>query len=137
MKARTAHNASAMRIPQLVKAKMRPGNKQKALMAMWSDVRVLVIEEVSMMPASVYNMLDIRAAHGRSVTHDVSEMTYSHENHHFGCVPIVLHLGDFLQLTPTANLGLTTDVHETLENGTYKLKDARFSRRKRDGRSNF
>ena len=74
-KARTAHDASAMCVQHLVNSKRRPGNKQKALSCIWSAIRVLVIEEVSMTSAAVYNMLDIRAAHGRSATHDVSEMT--------------------------------------------------------------
>ena len=43
--ARVVTNASAMRLQQLVNSKMRLGNKQKVL-----------IEEVSMMPAGVYNM---------------------------------------------------------------------------------
>ena len=95
VKARTAHNASAMRFQQLINSKMRPGNEQKVLISIWNAVRVLVIEEVSMMPAAVYNMLDFRVAHGRSATHDVSEMTYSQKDHDFGRVPIVLHVGDF------------------------------------------
>ena len=33
---------------------------------------VLIIEEVSMVAAAVYNMLDFRSMHGRSRTHDVS-----------------------------------------------------------------
>eukprot|EP00969_Alexandrium_andersonii_P204343 9030096-Alexandrium_andersonii.AAC.1 len=68
---------------------MRPGKKQKTLSLLWGEVRVLVIEEVSMMAAAVYNTLDIRAAHGRAATHDVCEATYLRPNHHFGRVPIV------------------------------------------------
>ena len=89
-----------------------------------------------MMPAAMYNMLDIRAAHGRSATHDVSEMTYSQKDNDFGRVPIVLHLGDFLQLTPTASVGLTTDMNEKLEDGMYRFKDDERTRRRKNGSSN-
>ena len=84
---------------------------------------MLIIEEVSMMGAAIYNMLDLRSAHGRSSAHDVSETTYHRPNHHFGRIPIVIHLGDFLQLSPTANIGLIADVNETLDDGSYKFKD--------------
>ena len=78
---------------------------------------MLVIEEVCMMSTSVYNMLNIRATHGRSSTHDVCETTYNRENHHFGRIPIVIHLGDFLKLAPTASIGLTADVNEVFPDG--------------------
>ena len=101
VKARTLHNASGMRVQQLVNPKMRPGNKQAQLTRVWDHVRVLVIEEVSMVAAASYNMLDFRSMHGRSQTHDVAEVNYKKVGHHFGRVPIVIHLGDFLQLGPT------------------------------------
>eukprot|EP00974_Lingulodinium_polyedra_P001231 117800-Lingulodinium_polyedra.AAC.1 len=113
-----------MRVQQLVNHKMRPGKKQKVLTKLWERVRVLIVEEVSMMAAAVYNMMDIRSAHGRSSAHDVSEATYHREHHHFGRVPIVVHLGDFLQLAPTANIGLIADVNERREDGSYKYKEA-------------
>ena len=128
VKARTVHSASAMRVQRYVNNLMRPGKMQKQLTTLWEDVRVLVIEEVSMIGAAVYNMMDLRAAHGRSSAHDVSEATYNRENHHFGRVPIVIHLGDFLQLAPTAQISLIADPNEKLPDGSYKLKDAHASR---------
>ena len=93
VKARTLHNASGMRVQQYVNVKMRPGNKQKHLCRLWGSVRVLIIEEVSMVAAATYNMLDFRSMCGRSQTHDVSEANYKKPHHHFGRVPIVIHLG--------------------------------------------
>ena len=106
VKARTIHNASGMRVQQYVNVRMRAGNKQGQLSRPWNQVRVLVIEEVSMVAAAIYRMLDFRALLGRSKDFDVSESNYRKPLHHFGRVPIVIHLGDFLQPTPTANLGL-------------------------------
>ena len=65
VKARTLHNASGMRVQQLINVKMRPGNKQAHLTRLWSSVRVLVIEEISMVAAASYNMLDFRSMCGR------------------------------------------------------------------------
>ena len=65
VKARTLHNASGMRVQQLVNQKMRPGNKQAHLTRLWNSVRVLVIEEISMVAAASYNMLDYRSMCGR------------------------------------------------------------------------
>ena len=120
VKARTLHNASGMRVQKLVNDRMRPGNKQAQLTRLWDQVKVLVIEECSMVAASWYNMLDVRAMHGRSKTHDVSETTYKRPHHHFGRVLIVIHLGDFLQLSPTANISLIDDVNAKNDDGSYK-----------------
>ena len=76
-----------------------------------------------MLAAAVYNMMDFRAMHGRSRAFDVYETTYRHEHHAFGRVPIVIHLGDFLQLSPTASLGLIADVNEKNEDGSYKYPE--------------
>ena len=120
-RARTLHSASVMRIQKLTNDQMRPGNKQASLTKIWDHVRVLIIEECSMVAAAWYNMLDVRSMHGRSRTHDVCEASYKKPRHHFGRIPIVIHLGDFLQLTPTANLSLIQDVNERDADGNYKL----------------
>ena len=104
VKARTIHNATCMRVQKYVNPKMRPGNKQSSLTRLWDKVMVLVIEEISMVAASLYNMLDFRAMYGRSRTHNVHEQNYSRKGHAFGRIPIVIHLGGFFQLKPTANL---------------------------------
>ena len=120
VKARTMHNASGMRVQKLANDRMRPGKKQASLTKLWDQVKVLVIEEVSMVAASWYNMLDVRSMHGRSKTHDVYETTYKRPQHHFGRIPIVIHLGDFLQLSPTANISLVEDVNAKNEDGSFK-----------------
>ena len=68
-----------------------------------------------MVAVALGNALDIRACHGRSETHDVHESTYKRAHHHFGRVPIVLHLGDFLQLKPTGIIARLTDVIDTTQ----------------------
>ena len=66
VKARTLHNASGMRVQQLINVKMRPGHQQAHLTRLWNSVRVLVIEEISMVAAASYNMVDFRSMCGRS-----------------------------------------------------------------------
>ena len=78
---------------------------------------------MSMLAAAVYNMMDPRSMHGRSRAHDVYETTYQREHHAFGRVPIVIHLGDLLQLSPTASLGLIADVNEKAEDGSCKYSE--------------
>jgi hypothetical protein len=123
VKARTMHNAAAMRVQKLTNDRMRPGNKQNVLTRVWNEVRVLIIEEVSMVAAALYNMLDVRSIHGRSKLYDVSQHSYKQPHHHFGRVPIVIHLGDFLQLSPTANTSLVADVNGKNEDGTYTFRE--------------
>ena len=61
--------------------------------------------------------------HGRSRTYDVCEGSYKKPHHHFGRIPIVIHLGDFLQLSPTAITSVIQDVNERDVDGNYKLPE--------------
>ena len=119
VKARTMHNAAAMRVQLMVNSKMRPGDKLKTLERLWKNVKVLVIEEVSMVSAANYNMLDFRAMYGRQKTHNVNESNYQRRGHSFGRCPITIHLGDFLQLPPTRAMSLVSDVNAKNPDGSY------------------
>eukprot|EP00959_Pyramimonas_sp_CCMP1952_P325052 6803746-Pyramimonas_sp.AAC.1 len=72
-----------------------------------------------MVSAANYNMLDSRAMYGRTKTHSVTENSYMKPNCSFGRCPIVIHLSNFLQLTPTAQFSLVTDVKAKDVNGDY------------------
>ena len=122
VKARTFHAACAMRVQKYENALMKAGPKKGYLQRLWRSVRVLIIEEVSMVSASLYNMLDYRSMCGRDIDFDVSGENYRLPDHHFGRVPIVIHLGDFLQLSPTASLSLIQDPNEKKPDGSYKLE---------------
>ncbi len=61
--------------------------------------------------------------HGRSKNYDVSEASYTRAPHHFGRIPIVIHLGDFLQLSPTGSLSLISDVNAKNKDGTFKYAE--------------
>ena len=123
LKTRTIHNACCMRVQRLENPKMRPGNKQKSLTRLWDKCMVLVIEEISMVSAPLYNMLDFRSMYGRSKTHEVHEHNYAQYGNAFGKVPIVIHLGDFLQLKPTANISLIDDLNAKDDDGEYCHQD--------------
>ena len=86
-------------------------------------MRALAIEEVSMVAAALFNAVDIHACRGRSKQCDVQETTYKRPHHHFGRIPILLLLGDFLQLKPTGSIGLLTGVNERLGDGSYRFKE--------------
>ena len=118
-KGRTLHNAACMRVQHMINPKMRPGDKAATLERLWCNARVLIIEEVSMVSAANYNMLDFRAMYARTKTHAVTESNYSRPGCSFGRCPIVIHLGDFLQLSPTAALSLVTDVNAKDGDGAY------------------
>ena len=76
-----------------------------------------------MVSAASYNMLDFRAMYGRTKTHAVTESTYKKKGCSFGRCPIVIHLGDFLQLSPTAQLSLVADIKAKREDGSYVLAE--------------
>ena len=54
-----------------------------------------------MISPALYNMLLYRAFHGRAASFEVPEAQYDKLLGAFGRMPLVLHLGDFLQLRPT------------------------------------
>ena len=76
-----------------------------------------------MVAASMYNMLDWRTMLGSKLEHEVLEATYSHVGCAFGRIPIVIHLGDFLQLKPTNQLSLIDDLEAKNSDGSWKYPD--------------
>ena len=91
---------------------MPAGAKKSALQRMWNSRRLLVLEEISMVSATLYNMLLFRSFLGRAETWEVQEVDYGHLAGVFGRMPIVIHLGGFLQLTPTAGISLLADLRD-------------------------
>ena len=71
-----------------------------ALQNIWEHLRCLILEEVSMMSPQLYNMVAYRAFLGRREAWEVDECDYDKQHAAFGRMPIVIHLGDFLQLKP-------------------------------------
>jgi len=64
-KAVSCHNATFMRVQSQRNTDMLPTTNEAALEARLSPKRALIIEEVSMIPPSMYNMLLYRFYHGR------------------------------------------------------------------------
>ena len=89
-KGRTLHNAACMRVQLMTNPEMRPGDKATPLERLWRNVKVLVVEEVSMVAAAHYNMLDFRAMCARGKDHAGTESTYSRLGCSFGRFPIVI-----------------------------------------------
>jgi len=120
VRAKTLHSACLLGVQSLANSNMAAGSKERALQKMWSEVRVLVIEEISMVSALLYNMLDYRSMLGRQSMFLVGPNTYTKIGCAFGRIPIVLHLGDFFQLRPTAQVSLLDDVNARDEDGKYR-----------------
>ena len=90
---------------------MMPKISQAALEARLNPKRALIIEEVSMIPPSIYNMLLYRFYHGRKKRWQVTqERLYTQSECAFGRMPLKLHVGDFLQFRPTGAMSLLTDM---------------------------
>ena len=100
-KAESIHGAASMGIGKTRNSQMLPGDKKRVLERKWAHLKLLVIEEVSMVSPQLYNMLLYRSWHGRRSVSDAPECEYDTLTGAFGQMPIVIHLGDFLQLRPT------------------------------------
>ena len=111
-KAVSCHNATCMRVQSYRNKEMLPEGKQAVLEAKLNPIRALIIEEVSMISPALYNMLLYRFYHGRKNRWQVTqERHYVQRKCAFGRMPLKLHLGDFLQLRPTAAMSLLTDMN--------------------------
>ena len=112
-KAVSCHRAALMGIGNHRNSTMLPNERKGALERTWAHLRLLVIEEVSMVSPNLYNMLLYRSFYGRRERWAVSESEYDRLSGAFGRMPITIHLGDFLQLKPTgAGLSLITKLDD-------------------------
>ena len=109
-KATSCHSAAGMRVQSLRNANMRPESGLAALRRRWANTYLLVIEEVSMISPELFNMLLYRSFWGRKESWQVPEHLYNTVRGAFGRMPIVIMLGDFLQLRPTASNSLLDDL---------------------------
>ena len=115
-RAETAHTAGCIRVQNLSNAALRPGNKLRALKDKWFNKVALIIEEAFLMPANIFNMLHVRCSWGRKQACNIDMGTIEHTRQSFGYIPIVLLLGDPLQLRPRG-LGLLTDLRAVVAAG--------------------
>ena len=100
-KAVSCHNAGCIGIQSFDNNLMRPtAEKRKALERKWSSLRCLILEEVSMVPPSWYNMIMVRSCYGRQRRRGADLSQYDSARNSFGKMPIVIKLGDFLQKKP-------------------------------------
>ena len=100
-KAVSCHRAGVIGVQSLRNKDMPAGGKLKALQNTWEAVRCFIVEEVSMISPNLYNMLAFRSYMGRKAEWGAEEREYDQVGGAFGRMPIVIHLGDFLQLKPT------------------------------------
>ena len=96
-KAVTCHRAASIGIQSYRNADILPGDAKQALERRWESKRCLILEEVSMIGPDLYNLLLYRSFHGRRKRWSVQECEYDKLSSAFGRMPIVIHLGDFLQ----------------------------------------
>ena len=117
-KAVSCHRAALLGIQSYQNRHMAAGDKRPALQRIWSPLRCLVLEEVSMISPNLYNMLQYRSYLGRAEQWEIEEQDYDQLHTAVGRMPIVIHLGDFLQLKPTGNgISLIANFHELAEMG--------------------
>ena len=69
----------------------------------------LIIEECFMPSSEAYNMLSYRASWGRRTKCAIDMRDHGALNQSFGRVPLVIHLGDPLQLRPMHGVGILDD----------------------------
>ena len=102
----TVHRASRMKVQKNVNSTMSPGDKLGELEAFWEPARAVVAEEITMWPADVFNMGLLRSAWGRRNKCELNMDAYRLKGHFWGRCPLVLELGDPLQMRPVRTVSL-------------------------------
>ena len=85
----TVHRASQMRVQNLINSEMHPGSKLADLQQFWNLARVVVAEEITMWPASVFNMGLLRSAWARLEQCALDLDEYRMRGQLWGRMPIV------------------------------------------------
>jgi len=111
----TAHSAGGLKaagtFPQ---AKLGlNGDLKKRLQKTWDPARVLICEESSMVSCELYQAVAYRATLAREKEHNLNKKHWDEPGQEFGAMPLIIHLGDFLQLRPR-EMGLS-DSDERVE----------------------
>ena len=120
-KAISCHRAASIGIQSYRNAKILHGDNKQTLVRRWEPLRCLILEEVNMIGPGLYNLLLFRSFHGRRKQWNVVESDYDKLKRAFGRMPMVIHLGDFLQKKPIggAFISLTDDVKERERSGKH------------------
>ena len=106
-KAVSCHRAGLVGIKSYKNSNLQAGEKKPALRRTWEPLKCLVLEEVSMISPHLYSMLLYRSFLGRAERWEIEAHEYDQLKAAFGRMPIVIHLGDFLQLKPTGTGGIS------------------------------
>ena len=103
---------------------MAPGAKQEALIRTWKRLMLVILEEVSMMPAEAFNMLLYRSMWGRRQHLNLNADEYALRQHLFGGMPLSLLLIDMLQLKPPKQISLADDLIAKARQGSVVSVEA-------------
>ena len=98
---------------------MSPGNKRSELEGFGEPARVTVADDIAMWPAEVFNMGLLRSAWGRRNKCDLDMDAYRLKQNLWGHCPMVVELGDPLQMRPVQTVSLF-DTSEMLKHRVAK-----------------
>lgn len=120
-RAKTAHSAASYRVASLRNRDMALKTKLPEMQRRWQHKILLVEDEISLIPASVQNMLLYRSMRARQQLHLIEPETYADKHFLLGKVPIIIIAGDFLQIRPANEISLADDLAALHEQGKRKI----------------
>lgn len=123
VRGKTAHNVSSLtpfdswRTSQL---RISSDSMRKKLFALWSRVGGVAIDEFSQLPAALLHAMALRATYARRPMCSMDLASYAEQPQLFGAMPIVVILGDHLQLPPIPRT--SSLLHEDLSHASEEQK---------------
>ena len=101
---------------ELTNDNMIAGIKERKLVRKRRSCRALIMDEITMASAPLFNMLNFRSTLGRRESHHLSSDEYRR-------IPIALYLGDLFLSCPTTELSLATDLGDKNKHGDFVHND--------------
>ena len=110
-RATTSHAACSYRVASMRNRDMALKTREVEMKKRWMTKLLLIQDEISLVPCLVENMMLYRSMRAREGL-GLDPVEYASPHKLFGCMPIVLIAGDFMQIRPCNELSLGDDLIE-------------------------
>jgi hypothetical protein len=127
-RASTVHAASSYRVASMRNRDLALKTKEPEMQKRWLPKLLLIQDEISLVPCLVQNMMLYRSMGARQDL-GLDHIEYAQRNRLFGCMPIVLIAGDFMQIRPVNELSLGDDLEAIVAKGKRDVLPEHFAAR--------
>ena len=127
-RATTSHAACSYRVASMRNKDLGLKTREAEMKKRWMTKLLLIQDEISLVPCLVENMMLYRSMRARQDL-GLDPAVYAKPQQLFGCMPIVLIAGDFMQIRPCNELSLGDDLDAIARKGQRQVLAEHFGAR--------